>query len=135
MNIRTLHEIEASLGRERSSLLREAQMAEADLATLSEQRVEPELEERAQDEILIGVLDRLDERECREIAAIDAAIARIHTGTYGTCLGCGRPIQVARLKAQPTATLCAGCAGVTPRAAHGPAERGPRHHTPGRTSR
>ncbi len=121
MNTRTLHEIEVSLGRERSSLLREAQAAEADLATLAEERVGPEIEERAQDEILIGVLDRLDERERHEIAAIDAALARIHAGTYGTCLRCGKSIQVARLRAQPTATACASCAGAERHAPRGPA--------------
>lgn len=132
MNTRTLHEIEVSLGTERSHLLREAQLAEADLATLSEQRVEPELEERAQDEILIGILDRLDERERREIAAIDAALARIHAGSYGTCLTCGKAIQVARLRAQPTATTCAACAGAERHPPRAPLPRGPRLATPAR---
>lgn len=135
MNTRTLHEIEASLGRERSSLLREAQTAEADLVALSEQRVEPELEERAQDEILISVLDRLDERERREIAAIDAALARIHAGSYGTCLACGKAIQVARLRAQPTATTCATCAGAGRHTPRGPVTRGPRDHASARPRR
>ena len=111
MNPRTLNQIETSLARARAELLRETQTAESDLATLAEIRVEPELIERAQDESLIRVLDKLDERERGEIVAIDAALARIHAGTYGTCLGCGEAISVARLQAQPTATLCQECAG------------------------
>ncbi len=112
MNPRTLNQIETSLARARAELLRETQTAESDLATLTEIRVEPELIDRAQDEVLIQVLHKLDERERGEIVAIDAALARMHAGTYGTCLGCGESITVARLQAQPTATLCLECAGV-----------------------
>lgn len=48
---------------------------------------------------------RLD--EAREIRA---ALQRIADGTYGTCASCGAEIAPARLKAQPTATLCINCA-------------------------
>ncbi|MGZ6729003.1 MAG: TraR/DksA family transcriptional regulator, partial [Gaiellaceae bacterium] len=34
----------------------------------------------------------LEENEERVIAAIDAALARIDDGTFGTCLGCGQQI-------------------------------------------
>jgi DnaK suppressor protein len=37
---------------------------------------------------------------------IDRALDRIDAGTYGLCARCGRPIEKARLKALPYATLC-----------------------------
>lgn len=46
----------------------------------------------------------------RDIAAVDAALERIRTGTYGICVRCGEPIGVDRLRARPTAELCIRCA-------------------------
>jgi DnaK suppressor protein len=43
------------------------------------------------------------------IAAIDAAIARIEIGTYGTCVSCGEDIPYERLEANPWASLCIDC--------------------------
>ncbi|MDP9343496.1 MAG: TraR/DksA C4-type zinc finger protein [Actinomycetota bacterium] len=37
---------------------------------------------------------------------IDKALARMDAGTYGFCERCGKPIEKARLKALPYATLC-----------------------------
>jgi DnaK suppressor protein len=37
---------------------------------------------------------------------IDHALERIDEGTYGLCERCGRPIEKARIKALPYATLC-----------------------------
>lgn len=40
------------------------------------------------------------------VREIDAALARITAGTYGTCSACGREIPEERLEAIPYATLC-----------------------------
>jgi DnaK suppressor protein len=40
------------------------------------------------------------------IEKIDRALGRIEEGSYGLCERCGRPIEKARLKALPYATLC-----------------------------
>ncbi|HET8527990.1 MAG TPA: TraR/DksA C4-type zinc finger protein [Gaiellaceae bacterium] len=40
------------------------------------------------------------------LGEIDAALKRIDDGTYGTCVKCGREIQVERLEARPWASLC-----------------------------
>lgn len=40
---------------------------------------------------------------------VNAALARIDTGTYGKCTNCGRPIQPARLQALPYVALCIDC--------------------------
>ena len=37
---------------------------------------------------------------------IDRALERIEEGTYGLCERCGKPIEKARIKALPYATLC-----------------------------
>jgi DnaK suppressor protein len=37
---------------------------------------------------------------------INRALERIEKGTYGLCERCGRPIEKARIKALPYATLC-----------------------------
>jgi RNA polymerase-binding transcription factor DksA len=44
------------------------------------------------------------------VADIDAAIARIDDGTYGTCEVCGGSIPGPRLEAIPHARRCAACA-------------------------
>jgi DnaK suppressor protein len=44
------------------------------------------------------------------LAEVDAALARLADGSYGTCARCGRPIPEARLEARPTALTCVACA-------------------------
>ena len=44
------------------------------------------------------------------LAAIDAALDRVASGTYGDCVRCGRPIAPARLEARPAAEFCIDCA-------------------------
>lgn len=40
---------------------------------------------------------------------VDVALERIRDETYGTCASCGKPIEAARLKALPHASLCIAC--------------------------
>lgn len=63
-----------------------------------------------------GVADGLAELDIAEVrhalaelAEVDAALARVRSGTYGECRDCGEPIAVARLSAYPTATRCLAC--------------------------
>lgn len=44
-----------------------------------------------------------------EIRELDAAAARVASGTYGTCERCGSPIADARLEALPAARRCIAC--------------------------
>lgn len=48
----------------------------------------------------------LEEGAERRLAQVDAALARIEDGSYGTCEACGRPIAAERLRAAPWVTLC-----------------------------
>lgn len=63
--------------------------------------------EREEDE----VLERLGESGLAEIRMIDAALARIADGSFGTCQRCGDPISAERLDVLPYAPLCRDCAG------------------------
>lgn len=45
-------------------------------------------------------------RDSEQLQAIEASLARIQLGTYGTCAECGREIPLARLNAVPWANLC-----------------------------
>ena len=46
----------------------------------------------------------------QQLAAVDAALARVDDGTYGVCSGCGQPIPSMRLEAVPWAATCVDCA-------------------------
>ncbi|MBA3364429.1 MAG: TraR/DksA C4-type zinc finger protein [Actinobacteria bacterium] len=51
----------------------------------------------------------LEENSEHVLGAIDAALARMEEGTYGTCQTCGKPIAPERLEAIPSATQCIDC--------------------------
>jgi DnaK suppressor protein len=45
----------------------------------------------------------------RQRGAVAAALERISTGTYGDCVGCGKPVPEGRLDARPEAARCVKC--------------------------
>jgi len=49
-----------------------------------------------------------------ELAEVDAALGRIAAGSYGTCISCGGPLGLQRLRAIPEARFCLGCSGHRP---------------------
>lgn len=53
----------------------------------------------------------VDARRSQRIAAIEAALHRIHEGDFGYCEECGDSIPFARLQLDPVFTLCVGCKG------------------------
>lgn len=55
----------------------------------------------------VGALVRQARLHLREI---DAALARLDAGTYGTCERCGAPVGGPRLEARPVAHTCIRCA-------------------------
>lgn len=58
-----------------------------------------------------GLTQNLQERERAKHAQITEALRRIEEGSYGTCTGCGQPIQFERLLVFPEVLTCAACAG------------------------
>ena len=65
--------------------------------------------DRVQEEAAEVTLSALEEHERREMAEIQAALARIDAGTYGICEVCGEEISPARLEAFPMARRCVRC--------------------------
>ena len=51
----------------------------------------------------------LSEHELAELNAIDAALQRLHDGSYGVCIDCDAAIPDARLQAAPEALRCIHC--------------------------
>jgi DnaK suppressor protein len=51
----------------------------------------------------------LREKDELHLEAVEAALARIDAGTFGTCVRCGRPIAPERLEALPWAAHCIDC--------------------------
>jgi RNA polymerase-binding protein DksA len=52
----------------------------------------------------------LRDRSRAELRRVDAALARIDGGDYGTCESCGSPIAPERLEAIPWSATCIDCA-------------------------
>jgi RNA polymerase-binding protein DksA len=52
----------------------------------------------------------LRDHEKAQLVQVEAALAALDDGTYGTCRSCGQPIPAGRLEAIPWATLCIDCA-------------------------
>jgi len=65
-----------------------------------------ELADHASDTYDREIDDTLEENAEQILHEIDAALARIEDGTYGTCRVCGDEIPPERLEAVPYATLC-----------------------------
>jgi RNA polymerase-binding transcription factor DksA len=93
----------------RQELIGQVARLEDDLRWL-DGNVEPELLEEGQEQAMARVLERLDEHDRDEIAAIERALERIRRGRYGICEACNEPIPPARQKAVPTTALCRPCA-------------------------
>ena len=51
----------------------------------------------------------LREKNEVQLQAVEAALARLDAGTFGTCVRCGRPIAPERLEALPWAAQCIDC--------------------------
>jgi RNA polymerase-binding protein DksA len=51
----------------------------------------------------------LRDRAIQQLELVEAALARLDSGTYGVCQRCGRPIAAERLEALPWAAHCIEC--------------------------
>jgi DnaK suppressor protein len=57
----------------------------------------------------------LRDRATQQLALVDAALARLDAGTYGSCQRCHRPVAPARLEALPWAAHCIDCQAIVDR--------------------
>jgi len=62
----------------------------------------------------------LKERLLHNREEIILAIDRIHKGTYGNCVGCGKQIDLRRLEVVPWSNFCIVCQAVVPKLASWP---------------
>ena len=69
----------------------------------------PDTGELAADDVARDVAMAEVDRDAAEIAAIDAALERLDSGTYGRCVECGVAIPAARLARTPEAPRCFVC--------------------------
>ena len=51
----------------------------------------------------------LRDKADKELELVDAALARLHDGTFGRCLRCGGEIAAGRIEALPWAAYCIAC--------------------------
>lgn len=70
----------------------------------------PDSKERAKELEDSEVVDALGNEARQELAKIKAALRRIGSGDYGTCIQCGAKISAKRLSAYPYADDCIDCA-------------------------
>jgi len=106
---RELEEARSELRRRRRAILEATREAGAEHEALRTAERGHELEEEAQAEQGLVDLERVGAAERLELRRIDAAMARLEDGLYGTCAACGGAIDGRRLKALPWAVRCAGC--------------------------
>jgi DnaK suppressor protein len=104
----TLREFRNRLRVARTRLLRTVATTEAELAALADREPGAPIEDAAR-QGGVAVLARLDYHERRELEEIHDAYAKLATGTFGVCEGCGSAIPFPRLRVMPTARLCVTC--------------------------
>jgi RNA polymerase-binding protein DksA len=115
LNAEMLRKIRQQLQGERADLVRQQEELEEDSfeGTQSELTGEVGLDEDFAD-AGTATFDRERDLSIRNnirdlIEQIDRAIRRIDENSYGSCERCGKPIDAARLKALPHASLCLDC--------------------------
>ena len=68
-----------------------------------------DLEEQSVADLLVDIDLELFDRHVEEARDIEAALGRIKSGRYGSCVDCDEDIPAARLRAFPTAKRCRPC--------------------------
>ena len=109
MDQETLETFRRTLLQRHHSLLERRQRAlaaEDDL--LTERELDPE--DTAAAGSAAALLDSLGETERLALLRVEAALARIQQGGYGSCVKCGEIIDGERLLAVPDTDRCGGCA-------------------------
>ena len=74
--------------------------------------------DQAQTDIEQSMRMRLRNRETLFAKKIDEALERISQGCFGQCEDCNEDIELKRLEARPTATLCVSCKEESERQEH-----------------
>ena len=99
---------EDKLLRRRRETLSCLKRLEDENTALTEQRQMDWIDQAAR-ETEIHLLDHLNEEHAHDLELIQAALVRIHSGTYGVCRACHRPVEKRRLDYFPEAEFCSAC--------------------------
>lgn len=100
----------ASLLKERDTIRQSLDAGATDIKSLIKGTDSGDEVDVASDAVDRMLLDSLSAQDAQHLSQIDGAITRIHQGSYGICMRCGKEIPQARLKALPYALLCISCA-------------------------
>jgi DnaK suppressor protein len=92
----------------RQQLLRTVVVTDGELASLADHEPGALVEDSTRG-AMADLLARLEGRERHELDEIQAAQARLETGSFGVCEDCGGAIPLPRLRAVPWARHCLGC--------------------------
>ena len=65
--------------------------------------------DQARADIEQAIRMQLKNRETAHMKKVEEALRRIEDGSYGLCEECDEDIELKRLEARPTATLCVAC--------------------------
>ena len=104
----TLSDLRASLEQEQSDL--RARLTEMGLLSGGELSFDQNFADSSQVTAERGEVEALANNLRDSLTDVEAALAKLDNGTFGTCEGCGQPIPPARLEAKPAARLCMECA-------------------------
>ena len=83
--------------------------SEVEIASMEINSPQAEIIDMAQSLEQIDRDSSLAEQERREMLAIERALAKMATGSFGVCEDCGEDIPSKRLMVLPQARLCANC--------------------------
>ncbi len=117
MKKREQKKFEKALLESRAQLLANAKRAITGDVHLNPDDFADEIDSASSD-TLLAFVGRLRERERHLVQKIEAALAKIEAGTYGTCVSCGDDIGMKRLEARPVADLCIDCKSQQERLEH-----------------
>lgn len=107
-----LKKLESQLRERQQMLTEEVSEKRHDTASASTEEVmggvgDPGDESVAREQVDLALEEAA--RDTHELHEIEAALARIADGSYGTCIDCDIDIDYRRLQAQPAAVRCVEC--------------------------
>jgi DnaK suppressor protein len=68
-----------------------------------------DLEEESVADLLVDLGLSIIDMHIKELRDVEAALRRMHVGAYGVCIECDDEMELARLRAFPTAKRCLPC--------------------------
>lgn len=109
--LKTINKIKSSLLKQQKSVSKQLADIEKD-DPITNNDLAPESSESGTDSWMAEVHGRLStiKNDLVNLSKrISDSLLRLKKGTYGKCDNCGKLIEIARLEAMPTATLCLSC--------------------------